>query len=59
MEQLFDIHGFDRDTGELMFIEEDVEATEWRKFANDLHFGEGFDIKVVSQFDGAVVYTLG
>lgn len=59
MEQLFDIHGFDRDTGELMFIEEDVESTEWHKFANDLHFGEGFDIKVVSQFDGVIVYTLG
>lgn len=59
LEQLFDIYGYDRDSGELMFVEEGIEAPEWQKFARDLHFGEGFDIKVVDQFDGVVVYTLG
>jgi hypothetical protein len=57
---MFNIYGYDPDTGELMFVEGSIDDTEWKSFANELHFEEGYLIKVFDQSaDRNIVYTLG
>lgn len=55
---MFDIYGYDQDNGELMFIEHSIPQGHFKIFAQELH-DEGYDIKVVDQEDGRVVWTLG
>jgi hypothetical protein len=55
---MFDIYGYDQDNGELMFIEHSIPAEEYKSFAQELH-DDGYDIKVVDQEDGCVVWTFG
>jgi hypothetical protein len=48
---------YEVDTGEVFAIEHSIESTQWLSFAHEL-FTEGFNIRVVDQTSGAVVYTL-
>jgi len=56
---IYNLYLFDQDNGELTRVIKNVKPSRVRQLASDKHFQENFDIKVVNQHDGAVVYSLG
>lgn len=54
---MFDIYVYETDNGEVFAVEHSIERTQWLSFAHEL-FTEGFNIEVVDQTSGDVVYTL-
>ena len=56
---MFDVYAYDPDNGEIVRVIKDVEEKLAIPMAIDWHYYESYVVKVVDQFDGCVVYTLG
>lgn len=57
--QLFSLYVFCNTTGDLLQVISDVEADVAQKKAMILHATNDVGVKVVDQFDGCVIYTVG
>ena len=57
--QLFSLYTYDPDTGEVAGILKDLTEDLYPVKAMEAFCGEGYPVKVVDQFDGCLVYTLG
>lgn len=55
----FSIYVYDPDNGDCVRIIPGIDKVLARPMAMDLHSMEGVAIKIVDEFDGCVVYTLG
>ena len=57
--QLFDLHLFDADNGELIRVIKGIDSVLAKPMATDYHVMDGVAVKIVDQFDGCVTWTLG
>lgn len=57
--QLFDLHLFDADNGELIRVIKGIDSVLAKPMAIDYHAMDGVAVKIVDQFDGCVTWTLG
>lgn len=57
--EFFSLYLYDADTGQLVRVVKDIDEMLAKPMAIDYHATDGYDVKMVDQFDGVITYTLG